>query len=114
MSEVTDSDRRDLRLQRINQKGLEVATKLAEFKAGQDITLSEMGTSGFDVAALTKEERIRAYLDLVNDARTRLMSGDFGRCLACDAELVPAALDEMPWTQRCADCERDEAPVRPR
>ena len=112
MSDEDTTARRDLRLRRINQKGLEVATKLAELKAGQNITLSDMGTGGLDIEEMTKEERIRAYLDLVNDARTRLMSGDYGRCRACDAELSPASLDEIPWMQRCADCERDNAAVR--
>ena len=112
MSDPEDTARRDLRLGRINQKGLEVATRLAELKAGQNISLADMESPGLDIEAMTQEERIRAFLDLINAARTRLMSGDYGRCLACDAELTPAALDELPWTQRCADCERDQAPVR--
>ena len=112
MSEHRDDDRRSLRLQRINQKGLEVATKLADLKAGQNITLADMDTPGLDLEAMSKEERIRAFLDLINAARTRLLSGAYGSCLACAADLAPAALDEVPWTERCADCERDKVPVR--
>ena len=112
MSDTDEGARRSLRLQRINQKGLEVATRLAELKAGQNITLSEMMTPGLDVEAMTKEERIRAFLDLINASRTRLMSGVYGQCLACGVEIAPAALDEIPWTERCAVCVRDKVPVR--
>ena len=112
MSETNDDERRALRLGRINQKGLEVATKLAELKAGQNVTLADMASPGLDIEAMTKEERIRAFLDLINASRTRLMSGDYGRCRSCDAMLGPAALDEVPWTERCADCARDKAPIR--
>ena len=113
MSDTDDAAQRSLRLQRINQKGLEVATKLAGLKAGQNITLADMGT-GLERAGLTKEERLRNYLDLINASRTRLLSGPgggYGRCLACGVELTPAALDELPWTERCGDCERDKAPL---
>ena len=111
MSETHDDARRALRLQRINQKGLEVATRLAELKAGQDITLADMESPGLDVEAMTKEARVRAFLDLVNAARTRLGTAAYGLCLACSVPLDDAGLDERPWLERCADCARDKAPV---
>ena len=67
--------------QRINRKGLEVATKLADLKAGQNITLADMQTPGFDTEAMDAEGRVRAYLDLINAARVRLNGADYGRCL---------------------------------
>ncbi|MDP6945779.1 MAG: hypothetical protein QF464_16635 [Myxococcota bacterium] len=112
MSDAPSDERRALRLGRINQKGLEVATRLAELKAGQNVTLADMGAPGLDIEAMTKEERIRAFLDLVNASRARLMSGDYGRCLSCDVTLGSAVLDEVPWTERCTDCARDQAPIR--
>ena len=111
MSAAADA-RRSLRLQRINQKGLEVATKLADLKAGQNITLADMEAPGLDVDAMDKEARVRAFLDLINASRTRLLQGGYGRCLACDEALSPVALDEVPWTERCGDCARDKAAIR--
>ena len=109
--ETAAAERHALRLRRINQKGLEVATKLAELKAGQNITLGDMGTGGLDFEEMTKEERIRRYLDTVNASRTRLQSGDYGRCLACGVAIDDASLNELPWLERCDACERANAAV---
>ena len=111
MSESDAAARRALRLQRINRKGLEVATKLADLKAGQNITLADMQTPGLDTEAMDAEARVRAYLDLINAARVRLNGADYGRCLACDEALDEAALDETPWLERCARCASDKAAI---
>ena len=104
-----DHARRALRLRRINQKGLEVATKLAELKAGQNITLADMETPGLDTKAMDREARVRAFLDLVNASRTRLNAGNYGRCLACGDVLDALALDETPWLERCPTCAAEKA-----
>ena len=109
MSELGAEERKALRLQRINRKGLEVATKLAELKAGQNITLAEMSTPGLDTEAMDKEARVRAFLDLINASRTRLQGRGYGHCLACSAVLDEAALDETPWLERCARCAAEKA-----
>jgi RNA polymerase-binding transcription factor DksA len=111
MSDLDDEGRRALRLTRINQKGLEVATRLAALKAGQNITLADMMVPGLDIDAITKEARVRAFLDLINASRTRLGTDAYGRCLACECPLDALALDETPWLERCADCAADKAPL---
>jgi len=111
MSDVDDAARRSLRLTRINQKGLEVATRLSDFKAGQNITLADMQVPGLDIEAISKEARIRAFLDLINASRTRLGTEAYGQCLACKCSLDALALDETPWLERCADCAADKAAI---
>ena len=111
MSDLDEQARRTLRLTRINQKGLEVATRLADLKAGQNITLADMLVPGLDIEAITKEARVRAFLDMINASRTRLGTDGYGRCLACGSGLSPGALDETPWLERCGGCAADKAPL---
>jgi hypothetical protein len=106
-----DTARHSLRLTRINQKGLEVATRLAALKAGQNITLADMLVPGIDMEAITKEARVRAFLDLINASRTRLATEAYGRCLSCGCDLDPPALDETPWLERCVECAAAQAPL---
>ncbi len=111
MSDERAAARQSERLKRINQKGWEVATRLAELKAGQDIRLSDMMTPGLDTEAMDKEARVRAFLDLINMARERLGTAAYGRCLACGEALDANALDEQPWLERCRECASSKAPI---
>ena len=111
MSDADDAARRALRLTRINQKGLEVSTRLSDLKAGQNITLADMQVPGLDIEAITKEARIRAFLDLINASRTRLGTEAYGQCLSCERALDALALDETPWLERCAGCAAAKAAV---
>lgn len=105
-----DEASRQLRLKRINAKGLGVATRLSELLAGKDVDLGAIGVSGPDLVD-DKEMRLRDFLDQINGARQRLLSGGYGACLACGAPFPEAALDEIPWIERCADCEAADRPV---
>ncbi len=92
----------------INRKGWDVAQRLAELKANQELDLSTMDLT-FGVGDGTKKEppvvRLRRYLDLINRARTRLAADpEFGRCQSCGQEFEVAALDETPWLERCRSC----------
>ncbi len=98
-------EQRALRLSRINAKGFEVATKLAELKAGKDVSLGEIDVHGLPLDKRRKEERLRAFLETVNLARRRLNEGGYGHCLRCGEALSDGQLDEMPWVERCAGCE---------
>ncbi|MGM0576736.1 MAG: hypothetical protein ACQEXJ_13485 [Myxococcota bacterium] len=104
--------RTELRLQRINAKGLQVASKLADLMAGKDIDLNDMQGVWEGDEDRDDEERLRTWLDAINAARHRIQSGAYGRCLACDEPLDPAALDEIPWLERCPACEATDAPIR--
>ena len=50
------------------------------------------------------EEVLRRALDQVEARRRLLDAGDdrYGRCDICHVDLGAAALDEMPWADRCA------------
>ena len=100
-----------LRLNRINAKGLQVATQLADILAGKDIDLSDLGdVHGIEIGD-KKERRLRAFLDQINDARKRLLSAGYGACLSCHTPFSDAALDETPWLARCGDCEAKGAVI---
>ncbi len=109
-----DEARKQRLLQGINRKGLAVATKLADLKAGKDADLRDFELTGWADENLPKEKKLRLWLDSINGARRRLLDGDgsaYGRCLTCGAEIEPHALDDVPWLERRADCgERSAAP----
>lgn len=94
----------NLRLDRINQKGMAVAQRLMDLMAGKDVDLSELGDlRGLDLID-SKEMRLRAFLDQINRARKRLSSQEYGLCVGCQAPLEPVALDETPWMEGCGTC----------
>lgn len=102
-----DAARHARLLARINQKGLGVATKLSELLAGKDVRLEDFELTGDEDPRVKKEERLRAYLALVNRSRARLLDGSIGTCVSCGGEIGAAAIDETPWILRCDACERD-------
>jgi RNA polymerase-binding transcription factor DksA len=112
---MMDDPTRALRLRRINAKGLEIANKLAELLAGQDVRLSDFELTGGEPGE-TKEQRLRRFLSSINAARTRLLghsdAAPYGECLACGVELPAGALDEMPWVERCPPCAASDAADR--
>ena len=103
VSPLTDHTQK--RLNRINEKGLAVATRLAEHLAGKDVDLSELGDlSGLELTDM-KEMRLRAFLERINNARRRLNTTAYGLCLACGAPFDNAILDETPWIEECSACQ---------
>jgi RNA polymerase-binding transcription factor DksA len=105
------SNVQERRLQAINRKGWDVAQKLIELKANQDITLEELADLHGGEPGATPEERLRQFLDRINAARTRLIENDYGLCLDCEEPLDDAALDETPWVERCSACVHRAASV---
>lgn len=83
------------------RRGLTLATLLSEVLAGKEPP---------DLAALLAqrpgkrpEEVLRIALDQVEARRKLLDGGDdrYGRCDICGVDLGAAALEEMPWADRC-------------
>lgn len=104
---MIDEARKKRLLHGIGRKGLAVATRLADLKAGKEADLGDFELTGWADESLPKEKKLRLWLDSINAARTRLLAGDgsdYGRCLACGAEIEPHALDDVPWLERRADC----------
>jgi RNA polymerase-binding transcription factor DksA len=84
-------------------RGHALATLLAEVLAGKGkpSALAALGLD--DRPGLRPEERLRLALDQVEARRRLLDAGDdrHGRCDVCGDDLGLAALEEMPWADRC-------------
>ena len=99
-------DGREMRLQRINSKGMGVAQKLADLLAGKDVQLADLGDlHGLDLVD-KKEMHLRVFLDKINAARRRLNSDEYGLCIVCSTAFSAAVLDEIPWVDQCDACEQ--------
>jgi DnaK suppressor protein len=54
----------------------------------------------------------------VEDALTRLDSGNYGLCLGCGSRIAPKRLVALPWAEHCTACEEElsqsslESPAR--
>ncbi len=44
-------------------------------------------------------------LRLIEEALDRLATGDYGRCLACDAVIPARRLQAVPWARYCVRCQ---------
>jgi len=88
------------------KQGQVVANRLADLKAGKNVTLSSIKLWGEEDKELKKEDRLRRYLELVTDRRQALddPEGDYGICRRCGGELGFAELDQMPWAELCRGC----------
>lgn len=85
------------------ERGRVLATLLAEVLAGKpsEARLSTMGVVG--KPGMRPEEKLRWTLDRV-EARRRLLEHDddqFGRCEVCGSDLGEAAIEQLPWADRC-------------
>lgn len=103
------SDERAVREQRwrgdLMRKGMAVNAALVALKANQNATLVDLPLPGQGKPGMRKEERLRAYLDLIIRAQRRLGTEAFGHCVDCGVALPLAALDDTPWIERCAACD---------
>ena len=99
-----DDARQQRRLQRIQDKGWEIAQRIARIKAGENIRLGDMRGLLKAPPGETEEEKLRAWLDAINRARDRFHSGEYGACRECDKAIREEALDEIPWAEVCGAC----------
>jgi RNA polymerase-binding transcription factor DksA len=87
----------------VMRRGQTLATLLADVLAGKDKAreLAAIGLS--DRPGLRPAERLRLALEQVETRRKLIDAGDdtYGRCDVCGEDLGLAALDEMPWADRC-------------
>ncbi len=95
---MTPEARRDIRLRRLNHKGMDVYTKLSALLAGKDIILSEIGLHGIDMID-DKEVRLRQFLGLINDARPMIQAEHYPAKIAGEETKRQLFLDENPWME---------------
>lgn len=97
--------RQELR-QKLLKKGHEIATKLSDLMSGKKLDLTNIESLANVKPGLRPEDRLRAYLDILNTKR-KLLDDDndaYGRCSECDEDLGLVALRDMPWADRCQKC----------
>jgi len=94
------------RLSAIGAKGWDIAERLAKLKANKHFDLSDIDGPNLDLSA-PKEERLRAFLDMIERSRTRLLAddGSYGYCLSCTHAFTEIELNEMPWIEYCSKCQ---------
>ena len=85
---------------RLLAKGGEVAKALEELLAGKEVDLGAALAPG--KPADDPELRLRGFLERIDRGIKRSRTDRFGRCGVCGAALPAHALDEVPWTERCA------------
>lgn len=97
-----DPDRRERLRRRLLERGSILATLLAEVLAGKDKT-SALRALGVLRPGIRPEEALRKALDQIERRRLLLVSDDarYGTCEICGIDLGAAALEEMPWADRC-------------
>lgn len=86
---------------RLLQRGHQLATRLAELLAGK---LHPTALAVLELRPGKRpEEALREALDSVEARRRLLAAGDdrYGNCDTCGIELGLAALEDMPWADRC-------------
>ena len=96
-----DDARHKRRIQRIQDKGWEVAQRISALKAGENVRLSDMRGLREGPVGETVEEKLRSWLEAINRARDRVHGGSFGACVECDTVIRDEVLDELPWTEVC-------------
>jgi hypothetical protein len=87
----------------VMKRGRALAEILADLLAGKDRTPSLKALLGLVEPGLRPEERVRLALDQIERRRALIDAGDdgYGRCDVCGVDLGLAALDQMPWADRC-------------
>jgi DnaK suppressor protein len=50
----------------------------------------------------------RRILQLIEDALTRIKSGEFGLCVACQEEVQQKRLEAVPWARHCIECQEKQ------
>jgi hypothetical protein len=102
---LSDALRESLR-QKLLKKGQEVANKLAKVLAGLDVRLEQIPAHGLGKPGMRPEEKLRAYLDLINTKRRALEANDgsYGVCSFCNKPFSETELDQVPWVDEHAQC----------
>ena len=70
---------------------------------------ADLGSDNFEqeleLGLLENHERV---LDEINDALTRMESGSYGQCEACEKKIPKARLKARPYARLCLECKREE------
>jgi DnaK suppressor protein len=87
-------------------------TELGANERGELRSDVDLGEGFADAAAITAErterlgiaDSLRAMLESVDNALTRLDEGTYGVCEDCGQQISPARLEARPFSLLCVDC----------
>jgi DnaK suppressor protein len=83
--------------------------------SGEDGAGSDAGDAAAEIFEIELagwlNENVRAHLDDVNSAITRMDAGTYGQCEKCKQPINIERLKALPWARRCLDCQR-QAEIR--
>jgi hypothetical protein len=98
---------RDRLLRRLLAKGSEVSEALTRILAGEKLDLERLLGGG--EPGETPAERLRRFLDLLDERIQAARHGRYGFCDQCGSALPFAELDAVPWQRTCRRCALSEA-----
>ena len=87
-----------------DEKNTEDARKAVELDQTTVGRLSRMDAMQVQAMALETERRRVVELERIEAALKRMDDGDYGYCIACDADIPPKRLDLDPATPICVNC----------
>src|SRR5947209_18274116 len=96
---LRDPVRRAAWRRRLLGKGAEVASALEASRSGKEVDLQRIGVAG--KASEDLELRLGAFLGRIDRSIKAFDTEAWGRCRVCAEPFAPAALDEVPWLERC-------------
>jgi len=92
---------------RLLKKGSEINEALTWLLAGEKVDVEKLLGGG--KPGETPEEKLRRFLNLIDDRIQAIARGQFGLCEECRGEIPFNELDEVPWQKACRHCALAEA-----
>ena len=83
-------------------KGVEINDKLTRLLAGEHVDIEGLVAGG--PPGETPVERLRRFLDLIDERIHAMAAGRYSHCVACGAPQSFRELHELPWATRCRAC----------
>lgn len=93
------------------RKGMAVNQALVTLKANQNAKLLDLKLPHERKPGMTKEEKLRRFLDQIIRAQRSLGTAAYGICVDCQQPLPEAALDDTPWLEQCDRCAAKESAI---
>jgi RNA polymerase-binding transcription factor DksA len=82
----------------------EVAKKLEDLLAGQEVNLPSMPLLGQQDPTWDKITRTRFYMKMLDAVVKGILKGNYGYCCVCHNPIAKVELSEMPWADTCGKC----------
>ncbi|HJN03563.1 MAG TPA: TraR/DksA C4-type zinc finger protein [Alphaproteobacteria bacterium] len=105
-----DSFEQRLRAERatLTKAGVDTRAARAPVQLDQQTVgrLSRMDAMQVQAMDRAQEARRQTRIRMIDDALKRIESGDFGACVSCGEEILPARLEGDPAVPVCIDCAR--------